>query len=64
MELTEKLRISTTVDRQVHDSVRAKIHNMVRRLLRRYKYPPDYAQEAIDLVLKQAEVLADGWSEK
>jgi len=64
VELTEKLRNSTTVDWQVRDSVRAKIRNMVRRLLRRYKYPPDYAQEAIDLVLKQAEVLAEGWSEE
>jgi type I restriction enzyme R subunit len=62
IELTEKLRNSTTVDWQVRDSVRAKIRNMVRRLLRRYKYPPDFTQEAIDLVLKQAEVLADGWS--
>ncbi|MBL4744734.1 MAG: type I restriction endonuclease subunit R [Flavobacteriaceae bacterium] len=62
VELTEKLRNSTTVDWQVRDSVRAKIRNMVRRLLRRYKYPPDQAPQAIELILKQAEVLADGWS--
>ncbi len=62
VELTEKLRNSTTVDWNVRDSVRAKIRNMVRRLLRKYKYPPEYSQEAIDLVLRQAEVLADGWS--
>lgn len=62
VELTEKLRQSTTVDWQVRDSVRAKIRNMVRRLLRRYKYPPDDAPKAIELVLKQAEVLAEGWS--
>ncbi|WP_320168132.1 type I restriction endonuclease subunit R [Mangrovibacterium marinum] len=64
VELTEKLRQSTTVDWQVRDSVRAKIRNMVRRLLRRYKYPPDQAPAAIELILKQAEVLADDWSEK
>ena len=61
-ELVEKLRKSTTVDWQVRDSVRAKLRNMVRILLRRYKYPPDKTDEAIDLVLKQAEVLSEGWS--
>lgn len=60
-ELVEKLRKSTTVDWQVRDSVRAKLRNMVRILLRRYKYPPDKADEAIDLVLKQAEVLSNTW---
>ena len=62
-ELVDKLRASTTVDWQVRDSVRAKLRNMVRILLRRYKYPPDKADEAIDLVLKQAEVLSNQWSE-
>ena len=61
-ELTEKLRASTTVDWYVRDSVRAKLRNMVRILLRRYKYPPDKQAEAIDLVLKQAEVLSQSWS--
>ena len=37
------------------------MRNLVRRLLRRWKYPPDTAEEAIKLVLEQAEVLADGW---
>ncbi|MCU7937081.1 MAG: type I restriction endonuclease subunit R [Candidatus Thiodiazotropha sp. (ex Dulcina madagascariensis)] len=62
-ELTEKLRKSTTVDWQVRDSVRAKIRNMVRILLRRYKYPPDKADAAIDLVLKQAEALSNSWTQ-
>lgn len=61
-ELVEKLRKSTTVDWQVRDSVRAKLRNMVRVLLRRYKYPPDKADEAIDLVLKQAETLSATWA--
>ena len=61
-ELTEKLRNSTTVDWQVRDSVRAKLRNMVRILLRRYKYPPDKQAEAIDLVMQQAEVLSNQWS--
>lgn len=61
-ELVEKLRASTTVDWQIRDSVRAKLRNMVRILLRRYKYPPDKADEAIDLCLQQAEVLSASWS--
>jgi len=61
-ELTEKLRKSTTVDWQVRDSVRARLRNLVRITLRRWKYPPDKQKEAIELVLRQAEVLSDTWS--
>ncbi|MDX9964080.1 DUF3387 domain-containing protein [Desulfobacter postgatei] len=61
-ELTEKLRVSTTVDWQVRDSVRAKMRNMIRRLLKKYKYPPDMQAEAIELVLKQAEALSYAWT--
>jgi type I restriction enzyme R subunit len=60
--ITEQLRKSTTVDWQVRDSVRAKLRNLVRRALRRWKYPPDKADEAIELCLKQAEALSHSWS--
>jgi type I restriction enzyme R subunit len=60
--VTEQLRKSTTVDWQVRDSVRAKLRNLVRRALRRWKYPPDKADEAIELCLKQAEALSQSWS--
>ena len=62
VEITSKLKASTTVDWQVRDSVRARLRNLVRRLLRKYKYPPDQAAEAIELVMKQVEALADVWS--
>ncbi len=62
IELTLQLRKSATVDWQMRDSVRARMRNIVRRLLRRWKYPPDKADEAIKLILAQAEVLADSWS--
>jgi type I restriction enzyme R subunit len=62
VEITEKLRKSTTVDWQVRDSVRAKLRILVRRTLQRYKYPPDMAEDAIELVLKQAEVLSNAWT--
>ena len=61
IELTSQLRKSATVDWQKRESVRARMRNLVRRLLRKWKYPPDAAEEAIKLVLEQAEVLADGW---
>ena len=61
-ELTGKLRNSTTVDWQKRESVRARLRNLVRITLRRYKYPPDKQEEAIKLVLDQAERLSEEWS--
>ncbi len=60
--LTAELRKSATVDWQKRDSVRARMRNLVRRLLRKWKYPPDKSSEAIELILAQAEVLADSWA--
>ena len=62
VEITEKLRHSTTVDWQKRDSIRARLRNLVRITLRRYKYPPDKQEEAIRLVLDQAERLSGEWS--
>jgi type I restriction enzyme, R subunit len=62
--VTMQLRKSTTVDWQVRDSVRARLRNLVRRALRKWKYPPDQAPQAIDLCLKQAEALSQSWSSK
>ena len=62
VEITDKLRKSTTVDWQVRDSVRARLKILVRRTLKKWKYPPDKAAEAIELVMKQAEVMSNEWS--
>lgn len=62
VEITEKLRNSTTVDWQVRESVRAKLRILVRRTLQKWKYPPDKQLEAVELVLQQAEVLSNAWS--
>lgn len=62
VEITDKLRASTTVDWQVRESVRAKLRILVRRTLQRYKYPPDQAVEAVELILQQAEVLSNAWT--
>lgn len=62
IELTERLRASTTVDWQVRDSVRASMRLLIKRLLRKYKYPPEGQEAATAMVLKQAEALAQSWS--
>jgi type I restriction enzyme R subunit len=60
-ELTEQVRNSATIDWAVRESVRAKMRVMVRRLLRKYKYPPDQQEAAVELVIEQAEVLTGEW---
>jgi type I restriction enzyme R subunit len=62
LELTDKLRNSTSVDWAVRDNVRADLRLMVKRILRKYKYPPAKAEEAIQLVLEQAENLCAEWA--
>lgn len=62
IEVTLKLRQSTTVDWQVRESVRARLRILVRQTLRRYKYPPDKTPEAVELILKQAEVISNHWT--
>jgi type I restriction enzyme R subunit len=63
VEITEKLRASTTVDWQVRESVRARLRILVRRCLQKWKYPPDRQSDAVELVLKQAETLSEAWSQ-
>ena len=60
-ELTDSLRKNVTVDWSSRESVRAKLRLMVRRILRKYKYPPDQQEEAALLVLAQAERLCEAW---
>lgn len=60
-ELTENLRQNLSVDWSQRESVRAKLRLMVKRILRKYKYPPDQQEEAIQTVLQQAEVLSFDW---
>jgi type I restriction enzyme R subunit len=60
-ELAENLRKNISVDWSVRESVRAKLRLMVKRILRKYKYPPDRQEEAVQLVLNQAETLSAEW---
>ncbi len=60
--VTGQLRRSTTVDWQFKNSVRAKLRILVKQALRKWKYPPDKAEETIKLCLEQAEALSYSWS--
>lgn len=58
-ELTEALRKNRTIDWQKKESARAGMRSIVKRLLRKYKYPPEEAQNALDIVISQCERWAD-----
>lgn len=60
-ELTENLRQNMTVDWSERENIRAKLRLMVKRILRKYKYPPDQQEAAIELVLQQAQALGESW---
>ena len=62
-ELTENLRKNITVDWAQRESVRATLRLMVKRILRKYKYPPDQTDTAIELVLQQAETIGESWGQ-
>ena len=61
-ELTQSLRENLTVDWSERESVRAKLRLMVKRILKKYKYPPDQADQAVQLVLEQVEALGEEWA--
>lgn len=58
-ELTAMLRKSRTVDWQKKESARAGMRRMVKKLLRKYKYPPEGMEDAISTVIKQCEMWTD-----
>jgi len=61
-ELVETVRNNTTIDWTVREAVRAKLRVMVKRILRKYGYPPDKQEKATQTVLEQAEVIAKDWA--
>ena len=58
-ELTELLRKNRTIDWQKKETARATMRKMVKRLLKKYKYPPDQYEDAIDIVIGQCEMWTD-----
>ncbi len=60
-ELVDTVKRNVTIDWTVKESVRAKLRVIVKRILRKYGYPPDKQESATNTVLEQAEVLSDLW---
>ena len=58
-ELTEQLRKNRTIDWNHKDSARAKMRVMVKRLLKKYHYPPEGQEQALQVVMEQCNKWAD-----
>ena len=56
--LTETIRNNTSIDWEIKENVRAKMRVAIKRLLRRYGYPPDMQMLATETVIKQAELIS------
>ena len=58
-DLTTAIRSSMTVDWAIRDSVQAKIKMVVKRLLKKYGYPPDKTEKAVEVVLEQTKLMCE-----
>ena len=58
-ELTELLRKNKTIDWQKKEQSRAGMRRLVKRLLKKYKYPPEGQEEALKTVIEQCEMWTD-----
>lgn len=63
-ELVGLMRKSTTIDWTLRESIRAKIRIHIKKLLKKYNYPPDQQESATQLVLLQAETVCKDWNGK
>ncbi|MGE0552762.1 MAG: type I restriction endonuclease subunit R, partial [Gemmatimonadales bacterium] len=61
-ELVKTVRANVTIDWTVRENVRAHLRVLVKRILRKFGYPPDKQERATQLVLEQAEVLSEAWA--
>ena len=61
-ELVSTVRNNVTIDWTIRETSRARLRVLVRRMLRKYGYPPDMQEKATQTVLEQAEVLSEGWA--
>jgi type I restriction enzyme, R subunit len=61
-ELVERVKANVTLDWTLRENVRAHLRTLVKRILRKYGYPPDKQEAATQTVLRQAEVLSAGWA--
>ena len=61
-ELVVAIRKNVTIDWTLRENVRAQLRVLVKRILRKYGYPPDKQEKATQTVLEQAEVLSEQWA--
>jgi type I restriction enzyme R subunit len=61
-ELVKTVRANVTIDWTLRENVRAQLRVLVKRILRKYGYPPDKQEKATQTVLEQAEVLSVEWA--
>ncbi|MEQ1887527.1 MAG: DUF3387 domain-containing protein, partial [Bryobacteraceae bacterium] len=61
-ELVRTVRANVTIDWTMRENVRAQLRVLVKRILRKYGYPPDKQEKATQTVLEQAELLSSGWA--
>ncbi|MDE0036453.1 MAG: DUF3387 domain-containing protein, partial [Gammaproteobacteria bacterium] len=61
-ELVRTVRANVTIDWTLRENVRANLRRLVKRILRKYGYPPDKQERATSTVIEQAEVLSAGWA--
>ena len=61
-ELVDTVRKSATIDFTVKKSVQARMRLEIRKLLRKYKYPPDKREDAVKLIMEQAQYFGEEWA--
>ena len=61
-ELVTTARNNVIIDWTIRENVRAQLRVLVKRILRKYGYPPDKQEKATQTVLEQAEVLSEIWA--
>jgi type I restriction enzyme R subunit len=61
-ELLKSLQANITIDWTHRESARAKLRILVKRIMKKYGYPPDLQESAVQVVLQQAEVLSAKWA--
>lgn len=61
-KLVETVKKNVTIDWTVRENVRAQLRVIVKRILRKYGYPPDKQEKATQTVLEQAELLSGEWA--
>jgi len=61
-ELVKTVRANVTIDWTLRENVRAQLRVLVKRILRKYGYPPDKQEQATETVLEQAALLSEAWA--